>query len=393
MECINLIWIRVYIVAAIVVLLIEYYSITMKFCKRQFSQIIVFLVCITAIYILYYRQDPGQVYRFYGYNSVWNKGVGYLQIHPTVSSYMLLVIVNVIGAILGFFSLFRFTRGTYEENLENVVMERKFDTVRIGVSMFVHSMKNQLLSTKVIYKRIDQLYNQPELDTVKLKQYIDSLQNVNDLMLTRIEELYRSVKSNSITMVPVEMSEILGTAVEHFHEKYPEVSVCVENEGVSMILADKIHFCEALYNLLINGQEAIIQAERKEGKLCLHCKNERLYTVIEVRDNGKGMNKTQKKKIFDPFYSSKNSNFNWGMGLYYVREIVKSHLGSIRVESEEGKGSSFLFYCQNTSKIGYCSRVAQTATDFADASHSKSEKRSIKEKDCGGRTCRKRRKY
>ena len=115
----------------------------------------------------------------------------------------------------------------------------------------------------------------------------------------------------------------------------------MENEGVSMILADKIHFCEALYNLLINGQEAIIQADRKEGKLCLHCKNERLYTVIEVRDNGKGMNKIQKKKIFDPFYSSKNSNFNWGMGLYYVREIVKSHLGSIRVESEEGKGSSF----------------------------------------------------
>ena len=313
----------------------------MKFCRRQFSQIIVFLVCITAIYFLYYRQDPGQVYRFYGYTSVWNKGVGYLQIHPTVFSYMLLVIVNLIGAILGFFSLFRFTRGTYEENMENVVMERKFDTVRIGVSMFVHSMKNQLLSTKVIYKRIDQLYNQPELDTVKLKQYIDSLQNVNDLMLTRIEELYRSVKSNSITMVPVEMSEILDTAVEHFHEKYPEVSVCVENEGVSMILADKIHFCEALYNLLINGQEAIIQADRKEGKLCLHCKNERLYTVIEVRDNGKGMNKIQKKKIFDPFYSSKNSNFNWGMGLYYVREIVKSHLGSIRVESEEGKGSSF----------------------------------------------------
>ena len=341
LEYINLVWITVYILVAIAVLLIEYYSITMKFCRRQFSQIIVFLVCITAIYFLYYRQDPGQVYRFYGYTSVWNKGVGYLQIHPTVFSYMLLVIVNLIGAILGFFSLFRFTRGTYEENMENVVMERKFDTVRIGVSMFVHSMKNQLLSTKVIYKRIDQLYNQPELDTVKLKQYIDSLQNVNDLMLTRIEELYRSVKSNSITMVPVEMSEILDTAVEHFHEKYPEVSVCVENEGVSMILADKIHFCEALYNLLINGQEAIIQADRKEGKLCLHCKNERLYTVIEVRDNGKGMNKIQKKKIFDPFYSSKNSNFNWGMGLYYVREIVKSHLGSIRVESEEGKGSSF----------------------------------------------------
>ena len=79
--------------------------------------------------------------------------------------------------------------------------------------MFVHSMKNQLLSTRVIYKRIDQLYEQPELDTEKLKQYIDSLHNVNDVMLTRIEELYRSVKSNSITMVPVPIEEIVDTAL------------------------------------------------------------------------------------------------------------------------------------------------------------------------------------
>ena len=54
--------------------------------------------------------------------------------------------------------------------------------------------------------------------------------------------------------------------------------------------------------------------------------------MIEVSDNGLGMSKSQIKKIFDPFYSSKNSNYNWGMGLYYVREVVKSHLGKMRVE-------------------------------------------------------------
>ena len=77
------------------------------------------------------------------------------------------------------------------------------------------------------------------------------------------------------------------------------------------------------------------------GSFPFLCHNERLYTVIEVRDNGIGLSKSKAKKIFEPFYSSKNSNFNWGMGLYYVREIVKSHLGSIRVESKEGEGSSF----------------------------------------------------
>ena len=63
--------------------------------------------------------------------------------------------------------------------------------------------------------------------------------------------------------------------------------------------------------------------------------------MIEVRDNGRGMTKSQLKKIFEPFYSSKNSNSNWGMGLYYVREIVKSHLGTLRIESKDGEGSSF----------------------------------------------------
>lgn len=67
----------------------------------------------------------------------------------------MLVIVNIICAVLGFYSLFKYTKGDYEVAMTDVVMERKFDTVRVGVSMFVHSMKNQLLANKVIYKRID----------------------------------------------------------------------------------------------------------------------------------------------------------------------------------------------------------------------------------------------
>ncbi|HIS44508.1 MAG TPA: ATP-binding protein, partial [Candidatus Scatomorpha merdigallinarum] len=67
----------------------------------------------------------------------------------------------------------------------------------------------------------------------------------------------------------------------------------------------------------------------------------RLYTVIEVRDNGTGIDAQDKKQIFEPFYSNKNTNFNWGMGLYHVRTIVRSHLGSLRVENRKGGGAAF----------------------------------------------------
>ena len=71
-------------------------------------------------------------------------------------------------------------------------------------------------------------------------------------------------------------------------------------------------------------------------------------TVLEVRDRGTGIPPTDIKHIFEPFYSGKNTNFNWGMGLYHVRTIVRSHLGSIRVENRPGAVFPFSSYCPGT---------------------------------------------
>lgn len=339
---ISLTWITTYLLLALLLLIWEYKSITMRFCRRQFGQIMVSMFALSGIYYLYYRQDPGQVYHFYGYVSVWNAGIGYLQVNPSLLSYMTLVIVSTVCCLLGFFSLLQYTKGTYDESHEDIVMKRKFDTAKVGASVFVHSMKNQLLSSRVLFKRIGQLYEQPDADMTRIREYIGALEGLNEAMLERMEELYRCVKTNSIYMVPVPMEEITSNAVERFHKKYPDVEVRVDDEVAGMVLADKTHLCEALYNLLTNAQEAVTEADRGErGEVSMICRNERLYTVIEVRDNGKGISRKQMNKIFEPFYSSKNSRMNWGMGLYYVREIVKSHLGTLRIESKEGQGSSF----------------------------------------------------
>lgn len=336
------IWINLYLVISAVLLVYEFKSITMKFCRNQFSQIMISMFALSGLYYLYYRQDPGQIYHFYSYSFKWNSGLGYLQVKPSLLQYGIMVAASIVCCILGFGSLLRFTSGSYEESRQDVVMERKFDTAKIGASTFVHSMKNQLLSSRVIYKRIAQLYEQPEVDTAKVKEYVDALEQANCAMLTRMEELYRCVKSNAIYMVPVTMEEIAENTIERFHGKYPDAEIHVDIKENMVVLADKVHLCEALYNLLTNAQEAVLDADRGEkGEVSLLCYNERLYTVIEVRDNGNGMSKERMKRIFEPFYSSKNSNFNWGMGLYYVREIAKSHLGSLRVESREGEGSSF----------------------------------------------------
>lgn len=338
----TLIWISVYLLIAIILLIVEYRSITMLFCKRQFRQILFCLCSLTCIYYLFYKQDPGQVYHFYWYNYKWNSGIGYMQVKPSLFSYLALISTSILCSTVGFYSLFHFTRRNYMDNKEDIVMERKFDYVKVGVSVFVHSMKNQLLSNRILYKRIRQVSQQETVDLEKILEYIASLEDTNTMMLNRIEELYRCVKSNAIYMTPIGVNDVIQLALDMVKKKNQDVTIDVLIDEEITVLADRNQFAEAIYNLVMNAYEATVgKVSIEEGMIQIVCYNERLYTVIEIRDNGCGMSKNILKKIFDPFYSNKNSNYNWGMGLYYVREIVKSHLGTLRVESVEGEGTKF----------------------------------------------------
>ena len=107
------------------------------------------------------------------------------------------------------------------------------------------------------------------------------------------------------------------------------------------LLADEQHLSEALYNLLTNAHEAFLMSGKAGERLELVVHAERLYVGFEIRDNGPGISKQEQRKIFDPFYTSKNTNTNWGMGLHYVQEIVKSHFGKMKLDSNPGEGSSF----------------------------------------------------
>ncbi len=335
-------WIVLYIIIAIVLLLYEAYSIQMRFFRRQFVLTLIFILSLSCLYLLYFGQDPAQVYQFYLDNYVWKQGIYYMNATLSIPAYIIILMMNLFCAIVGIYSLAKYAQVNFTLNREEITRQRKFNVISTGASVFVHSVKNQLLANRVIYKRLGILFQEKAPDLKKIMEYTDMLSSNNEAMLARLNELYRSVKSNAVHLVPVTLEDLVKGAVDLFHKKYPEINPIVTLSKGTVVLADKEHLCEAVYNLLVNAQDAINDADRGEdGKLELKCYNIRLYTVIEVIDNGTGMDKNTLKQIFDPFYSSKNSNYNWGMGLHYVREIVKEHFGNLRYESKIGAGSHF----------------------------------------------------
>ncbi|WP_313893228.1 HAMP domain-containing sensor histidine kinase [Psychrobacillus sp.] len=326
-------WIILYTILSIFLLVYEAYSIEMEFFRRKFILIVSFILSLILFYFLYFGQDPAQVYQFYASKT----GIYYMNTVLSIRTYIFIVFINVIFAVIGFTGLLKYTNDIVQSSREEVIIQRKFDAISTGTSVFVHSIKNQLLANRVIFKRINSNLD----DIEKVKEYTDALSKQNENILMRIEELYRSVKTSAVHLIPLRLSEVTESAMERFHQKYPDKTVHVELISKCNVLADKNHLSEAIYNLLTNAQEAINDLPNHEGMVILSCYNVRQYTVIEVKDNGIGISKEDVKKICEPFFTKKNSNYNWGMGLHYVRTIAREHFGSLRYESEKDNGSTF----------------------------------------------------
>lgn len=93
---------------------------------------------------------------------------------------------------------------------------------------------------------------------------------------------------------------------------------------------------QAVLNLMINATEAMTGS----GELLIHVSAQRARGIVEVIDTGPGMESEAQARIFDVYYSTKKHGT--GLGLPTARRIIREHGGSLRVESEVGKGTRFV---------------------------------------------------
>jgi len=102
-------------------------------------------------------------------------------------------------------------------------------------------------------------------------------------------------------------------------------------------MADKAQIEEVISNIVINA----IQAFSENGEISLKTASLNKGVTIEISDNGPGIPKENIEKIFRPFFSSKGYGKGTGLGLSIAKRIITEHGGSIKVRSQNGKGTSF----------------------------------------------------
>ncbi len=106
--------------------------------------------------------------------------------------------------------------------------------------------------------------------------------------------------------------------------------------GDTCVLALPDQLRQAFTNLLMNA----IQAMKGRGVLCLSTSLTDTSVVTTIADSGPGIPKQHLSKIFDPFFTTKGQGEGSGLGLTVARRIIKKFGGDIRIESQEGSGTS-----------------------------------------------------
>lgn len=143
--------------------------------------------------------------------------------------------------------------------------------------------------------------------------------------------------------VPVDTLQVLREMKAIMQGTFPK-SIAIEvglTEDLWPVMADPVQFHQVMMNLCINARDAMPEG----GRLRLTAENMLSHTgrtvILSVSDTGHGIPQENLGRIFDPFFTTKEVGKGTGLGLSVVHGILKSHGGSVTVESEVGKGSTF----------------------------------------------------
>jgi two-component system sensor histidine kinase HydH len=166
-------------------------------------------------------------------------------------------------------------------------------------------------------------------------------------MIQEVDRLNRAVsglldfaRPAEMKLKPVNVREMLEHSVRLMQQDAEKrnIEIRVSSDiDLPLVQLDTDRFSQCLLNLYLNA----IQAMEAGGSLFIRCffHSENKRICIEIADTGKGIPPEDIKKIFDPYFTTKNTGT--GLGLAIVHKIIEAHQGNIRVKSTPGKGTVF----------------------------------------------------
>lgn len=236
----------------------------------------------------------------------------------------------------------------YTSALNQLIRQRQISEIKTDfINNMTHEFKTPIATINLA---LDAIRN-PKIieDKEKVFRYLQMIRDENKRMHAQVENVLRisklEKKELDISKEPTVIHDVIEDAIEH-------VNLILEDKKGTIVkhfsaarttsLINEVHFTNVLVNILENA----IKYSPDVPEIEVFTENVKDMILIKIKDNGLGMSKVAQKRVFEKFYREHTGDLHnvkgHGLGLAYVKRIVEDHNGQVYVESEKGKGSTFI---------------------------------------------------
>ncbi|MBU3156289.1 HAMP domain-containing histidine kinase [Clostridium estertheticum] len=231
---------------------------------------------------------------------------------------------------------------------DSIRLKKKYDENRtMLVSSISHDLKTPITSIKGYVNGIlDGVANTPE----KADRYLKTIYSKATQMDIMINDLLLYSKLD-LSQLPFnfENTDIMDYFKYCIHESAPEleksnIEICLKNnlDGLKYVKIDRERLMRVILNIIDNSRKYM---DKEQGKITIILRETNSSIIIEIRDNGSGIDENDVNKIFDRFYradAARSEANGSGLGLAIAKQIVEGHGGTIWAVSHENEGTSIL---------------------------------------------------
>ncbi len=252
------------------------------------------------------------------------------------------------------------------EKEKELMQAQKLETIGRLSGGFAHDFNNILGGIIGPIELIEyEINSEDEIPVKEIMEYTALAKKSSERAKKIIQQLLSLSRKNQKKFEPVEVKKAVQNVIDiasYSFDKQVEIKTITTNSPY-YIIGDYSMLEQALLNILINACHSmtIMRSDKREwgGTITIEISEKNIakeeektetgslapgkYCIVRISDTGIGMDKKTRELIFEPFYSTKKGEGS-GLGLTMVINIVNSFSGSIKLESEKGKGTEFTLF-------------------------------------------------
>ncbi|MCG9970363.1 ATP-binding protein [Christiangramia crocea] len=234
-----------------------------------------------------------------------------------------------------------------KETQKALINAEKFSIMGEVARTLAHELRNPITSigmaSEVLEKKL------PDSEKEASQKYFRILENSTKTLNDMVSNLLNSSNYNKTVLVRQDLAEIIENILEKASDRIYLAGIEVNKnyKGPYYVLADREKLEIALLNIIVNASEAVVP---DEGIISIDINDQDKDILLCISDNGHGLEKEQKERLFDAFYTTKKTGV--GVGLNSVKSILEEHDSRIEVCSELNKGTTFRIYFPKVNQGG-----------------------------------------